>query len=202
MMDERSSTAIIFTAFISTLGHLMMKCFSSSSDRNGGQFLKRFPIYPNHHWLKHQHLVGGKGLILHLLQVSQHIVSQDLSLSLSLSYLQCSVSCGYGIQSRTVSCLGPSSPLPITPILCVHLPKPITIQACYYSTNCSTPAPSTAPTGEPEAWSKKSAWKLFHEEKRTTSAPAGDTEKFSEVLPTVPVLRSTSTLSTQPPQSS
>lgn len=115
---------------------------------------------------------------------------------------ECSVSCGYGIQSRTVSCLGPSSPLPITPILCVHLPKPITIQACYYSTNCSTPAPSTAPTGEPEAWSKRSAWKLFHEEKRTTSAPAGDTEKFSEVLPTVPVLRSTSTLSTQPPQSS
>ncbi|MCI4381201.1 hypothetical protein PGIGA_G00248690 [Pangasianodon gigas] len=114
---------------------------------------------------------------------------------------ECSVSCGYGIQSRTVSCLGPSSPLPITPILCVHLPKPITIQACY-SANCSTLGPSTASTQKPEAWSKMSAWKFLDEEKRTTYAPAGDTEKFSEVVPTVPALRSTTTLSTQPPQSS
>ncbi|KAF5907315.1 A disintegrin and metalloproteinase with thrombospondin motifs 13, partial [Clarias magur] len=112
---------------------------------------------------------------------------------------ECSVSCGYGIQSRTVSCLGPSSPLPITPILCVHLPKPITIQACY-SSNCSTPGASTPPTEEPS--SKRRTLKLLDEEKRIMSAPAGEIEKFSEVQPTVPMLRSTTTLSTEPPQSS
>ncbi|XP_047679144.1 A disintegrin and metalloproteinase with thrombospondin motifs 13 isoform X3 [Tachysurus fulvidraco] len=114
---------------------------------------------------------------------------------------ECSVSCGYGIQSRTVSCLGPSSPLPITPILCVHLPKPITIQACY-SANCFTPCPGTAPTQDPEDWNKTSTLKILPEEKKFTYAPTGDTEKLSEVLPTVPVLRTTTTLSTQPLQSS
>ncbi|XP_049619509.1 A disintegrin and metalloproteinase with thrombospondin motifs 13 [Syngnathus scovelli] len=43
---------------------------------------------------------------------------------------QCSVSCGYGIQSRTVSCMGPSQPEPLSPLLCMHMPKPITIQGC------------------------------------------------------------------------
>ncbi|XP_077417483.1 A disintegrin and metalloproteinase with thrombospondin motifs 13 isoform X3 [Vanacampus margaritifer] len=43
---------------------------------------------------------------------------------------QCSVSCGYGIQSRTVSCMGPSKPEPLSPLLCMHIPKPITIQGC------------------------------------------------------------------------
>ncbi|KAI5094773.1 A disintegrin and metalloproteinase with thrombospondin motifs 13 [Silurus meridionalis] len=114
---------------------------------------------------------------------------------------ECSVSCGYGIQSRKVSCLGPSSPLPITPILCVHLPKPITIQACY-NANCSTVGPSIIPTQEPEAWSKKSELNVLHEENRTTYAPTGETEKLAEVVPTVPTLRSTTTVSTHPPQSS
>ncbi|KAK3539512.1 hypothetical protein QTP70_009492 [Hemibagrus guttatus] len=113
---------------------------------------------------------------------------------------ECSVSCGYGIQSRTVSCLGPSSPLPITPILCVHLPKPITIQACY-SANCSTPGSNTTPTQEPDAWNKTTTLKILPE-KRSTYAPPGDTEKLPEVLPTVPVLRTTTALSTEPPQSS
>ncbi|XP_018525002.1 A disintegrin and metalloproteinase with thrombospondin motifs 13 [Lates calcarifer] len=44
---------------------------------------------------------------------------------------QCSVPCGYGIQSRTVSCLGPSKSEPLSPLLCMHMPKPITIQGCY-----------------------------------------------------------------------
>lgn len=44
--------------------------------------------------------------------------------------LQCSVPCGYGIQSRTVSCMGPSTPAPLSPLLCLHMPKPITIQGC------------------------------------------------------------------------
>ncbi|XP_040011211.1 A disintegrin and metalloproteinase with thrombospondin motifs 13 [Xiphias gladius] len=43
---------------------------------------------------------------------------------------QCSVPCGYGIQSRAVSCLGPSKPEPLSPLLCMHMPKPITIQGC------------------------------------------------------------------------
>ncbi|CAL8332418.1 unnamed protein product [Arctogadus glacialis] len=43
---------------------------------------------------------------------------------------QCTVSCGYGIQSRGVSCMGPSSPVPLTPLLCMHMPKPITIRGC------------------------------------------------------------------------
>lgn len=44
---------------------------------------------------------------------------------------QCSVSCGYGIQSRAVSCMGPSNREPISPLLCMHIPKPITIQGCH-----------------------------------------------------------------------
>ncbi|KAG7480504.1 hypothetical protein MATL_G00056850 [Megalops atlanticus] len=43
---------------------------------------------------------------------------------------QCSVTCGYGIQSRGVSCVGPSHSQPIIPLLCMNMPKPITIQAC------------------------------------------------------------------------
>ncbi|XP_077570591.1 A disintegrin and metalloproteinase with thrombospondin motifs 13 [Stigmatopora nigra] len=43
---------------------------------------------------------------------------------------QCSVSCGDGIQSRTVSCMGPSKPEPLSPLNCMHMPKPITIQGC------------------------------------------------------------------------
>ncbi|KAM8887344.1 A disintegrin and metalloproteinase with thrombospondin motifs 13 [Spinachia spinachia] len=44
---------------------------------------------------------------------------------------QCSVPCGYGIQSRAVSCVGPSKPGPLSPLSCMHMPKPITIQGCY-----------------------------------------------------------------------
>ncbi|XP_037634136.1 A disintegrin and metalloproteinase with thrombospondin motifs 13 [Sebastes umbrosus] len=43
---------------------------------------------------------------------------------------QCSVPCGYGIQSRPVSCIGPSKPQPLSPLFCMHMPKPITIQGC------------------------------------------------------------------------
>ncbi|XP_068558937.1 A disintegrin and metalloproteinase with thrombospondin motifs 13 isoform X2 [Cebidichthys violaceus] len=44
---------------------------------------------------------------------------------------QCSVPCGYGIQSRAVSCMGPSKAEPLSPLFCMHMPKPITIQGCY-----------------------------------------------------------------------
>lgn len=54
--------------------------------------------------------------------------------------LQCSVSCGYGIQSRVVSCMGPSQPQPLSPLLCMHMPKPITIQSCSMG-NCRDDGP-------------------------------------------------------------
>ncbi|KAG9270386.1 A disintegrin and metalloproteinase with thrombospondin motifs 13 [Astyanax mexicanus] len=119
---------------------------------------------------------------------------------------ECSVSCGgYGIQSRTVSCRGPSSPLPVSPILCVHLPKPITIQACF-SSDCSTPVSptqelSTVPTQAPVIRSRHRAWKIDLGKKRkpTTAAGTAISKLTSEVLPTVPVLEST-TLPTQPAQ--
>uniref|UniRef100_A0A3B3YI51 Peptidase M12B domain-containing protein n=1 Tax=Poecilia mexicana TaxID=48701 RepID=A0A3B3YI51_9TELE len=43
---------------------------------------------------------------------------------------QCSASCGYGIQSRAVSCMGPPKPEPLSPLFCMHMPKPITIRGC------------------------------------------------------------------------
>ncbi|XP_057688786.1 A disintegrin and metalloproteinase with thrombospondin motifs 13 isoform X2 [Corythoichthys intestinalis] len=58
------------------------------------------------------------------------------------AWSQCSVSCGYGIQSRTVSCMGPSKPEPLSPLLCMHMPKPITIQGC--SMDSCTNVPSTS----------------------------------------------------------
>lgn len=57
-----------------------------------------------------------------------------------LKTLQCSVSCGYGIQSRVVSCMGPSQPQPLSPLLCMHMPKPITIQSCSMG-NCRDDRP-------------------------------------------------------------
>ncbi|XP_069562849.1 A disintegrin and metalloproteinase with thrombospondin motifs 13 isoform X2 [Brachyistius frenatus] len=58
---------------------------------------------------------------------------------------QCSVPCGYGIQSRAVSCMGPSKPEPLSPQFCMHMPKPITIQGCY--TDSCREAPSTSDVG-------------------------------------------------------
>ncbi|XP_028269597.1 A disintegrin and metalloproteinase with thrombospondin motifs 13 [Parambassis ranga] len=59
---------------------------------------------------------------------------------------QCSVSCGYGIQSRAVSCMGPSKPEPISPLFCMHIPKPITIQGCYIG-SCEVPSTSDVSSG-------------------------------------------------------
>ncbi|XP_062398373.1 A disintegrin and metalloproteinase with thrombospondin motifs 13 isoform X2 [Sardina pilchardus] len=54
-------------------------------------------------------------------------------------WTKCSAPCGSGIQTRPVSCVGPSQPSPVSPLLCMHIPKPITIQACYAG-DCSAPA--------------------------------------------------------------
>ncbi|XP_035495568.2 A disintegrin and metalloproteinase with thrombospondin motifs 13 isoform X2 [Scophthalmus maximus] len=59
---------------------------------------------------------------------------------------QCSVPCGYGIQSRAVSCLGPSKPEPLSPLLCMHMPKPITIQGCH-TASCVDAPPTPTATG-------------------------------------------------------
>ncbi|XP_019949577.2 A disintegrin and metalloproteinase with thrombospondin motifs 13 [Paralichthys olivaceus] len=61
------------------------------------------------------------------------------------SWSQCSVPCGYGIQSRAVSCLGPSTPEPLSPLLCMHMPKPITIQGCNMG-SCRDVLPTAAAT--------------------------------------------------------
>nr|XP_046242725.1 A disintegrin and metalloproteinase with thrombospondin motifs 13 isoform X2 [Scatophagus argus] len=58
---------------------------------------------------------------------------------------QCSVSCGYGIQSRAVSCMGPSKPEPLSPLLCMHMPKPITVQGCNMG-SCREEGPLPSPT--------------------------------------------------------
>ncbi|XP_034068491.1 A disintegrin and metalloproteinase with thrombospondin motifs 13 isoform X2 [Gymnodraco acuticeps] len=55
---------------------------------------------------------------------------------------QCSVPCGYGIQSRAVSCMGPSHPEPLSPQFCMHMPKPITIQGCYMG-GCGDATPTS-----------------------------------------------------------
>lgn len=68
-----------------------------------------------------------------------------------LKTLQCSVSCGYGIQTRVVSCMGPSQPQLLSPSLCVHMPKPITIQSCSARScrGASPPPPPTYPASPP-----------------------------------------------------
>lgn len=99
---------------------------------------------------------------------------------------ECSVSCGDGIQSRTVSCIGPSSPHPVSPFLCLHLPKPITIQACY-SPDCSSAQTSTP---EPSSTHMQSEPRRGEGTWRTTPAPAPD------------VMRSTMSTTTDPPQTS
>ncbi len=64
--------------------------------------------------------------------------------------IQCSVPCGYGIQSRAVSCLGPSKPEPLSPLFCMHMPKPITIQGCNTG-SCRDVLPTAAVHTEVEA---------------------------------------------------
>ncbi|XP_063050702.1 A disintegrin and metalloproteinase with thrombospondin motifs 13 [Engraulis encrasicolus] len=56
----------------------------------------------------------------------------------SRQWSKCSSPCGYGVQSRAVFCRGPAQPDPVSPLLCMTLPKPITIQTCYAG-ECGAP---------------------------------------------------------------
>jgi len=120
------------------------------------------------------------------------------------SFIQCSVSCGYGIQSRTVSCMGPSSPLPVSPFLCLHLPKPITIQACY-SPDCSSAQPKGTHI-QSEHQKGDGMWGTPKVHTRTTIGPAVQIKKmkksFSAIVPTVDLMESTMSMPTEPPQTS
>ncbi|XP_074525816.1 A disintegrin and metalloproteinase with thrombospondin motifs 13 [Halichoeres trimaculatus] len=91
---------------------------------------------------------------------------------------QCSVPCGYGIQSRAVSCMGPSNPEPISPLFCMHMPKPITIQGCFVD-SCGDMSPTSDVTtaGQTERKANES------EEGRLPLSP---TE-------TIPILQTTAT---------
>lgn len=123
--------------------------------------------------------------------------------------IQCSVSCGYGIQSRTVSCMSPSSTLPVSPFLCLHLPKPITIQACY-SPDCSlarspTQEPKSAHREQSETQGEERAQKAPGVPTKTTPASFQITntkKSLSRIVSTVPVMRSTMITPTEPPQTS
>uniref|UniRef100_A0A3B4VK75 ADAM metallopeptidase with thrombospondin type 1 motif, 13 n=1 Tax=Seriola dumerili TaxID=41447 RepID=A0A3B4VK75_SERDU len=73
---------------------------------------------------------------------------------------QCSAPCGYGIQSRAVSCLGPSKPVPLSPLLCMHMPKPITIQGCYVD-SCGDVVPTSDVASDTTAIQHCTAWAIF-----------------------------------------
>ncbi|XP_024618127.1 A disintegrin and metalloproteinase with thrombospondin motifs 13 [Neophocaena asiaeorientalis asiaeorientalis] len=47
------------------------------------------------------------------------------------AWMQCSVSCGDGIQRRHDACLGPQAQVPVPADFCQHLPKPVTVRGCW-----------------------------------------------------------------------
>lgn len=94
---------------------------------------------------------------------------------------QCSVPCGYGIQSRAVSCVGPSQPEPLSPLLCMHIPKPITIQGCATS-SCVHPTdatPSTVTAAKLAEDGSLPAPTLSSREPHTSRLPPSSTEAIT-----------------------
>ncbi|XP_061586202.1 A disintegrin and metalloproteinase with thrombospondin motifs 13 [Cololabis saira] len=95
---------------------------------------------------------------------------------------QCSVPCGYGIQSRTVSCMGPSTPEPLSPLFCMHMPKPITIQGCYMG-SCSDVVSHTTTAIMQVSLTERPLPTLIHlhpgPTESTTIPPTTPTPKFS-----------------------
>ncbi|KAM4615754.1 A disintegrin and metalloproteinase with thrombospondin motifs 13 isoform 2-T2 [Polymixia lowei] len=121
---------------------------------------------------------------------------------------QCSVPCGYGIQSRAVSCMGPSNPQPLSPLLCMHMPKPITIRGCSTGT-CRDPEPSEA-LGTPGTASEADGGlegAPAEEEPLPSPAPSGTEEPRYRAAPlpparTEPTAASQTSATTPAPQTS
>ncbi|CAN9513477.1 unnamed protein product [Ophioblennius macclurei] len=91
---------------------------------------------------------------------------------------QCSVPCGYGIQSRAVSCTGPSKPEPLSPLICMHMPKPITIQGCYMG-SCGRVPSNSDPTFDMAAATHAGAKVAFTEAPPLSPTPSyGDVRQY------------------------
>ncbi|KAB1279819.1 A disintegrin and metalloproteinase with thrombospondin motifs 13 [Camelus dromedarius] len=67
------------------------------------------------------------------------------------TWLQCSVSCGEGIQRRHDTCLGPRAQVPVPADFCQHLPKPVTVRGCWAGPCAGQGLPSPAPHEEATA---------------------------------------------------
>ncbi|XP_059957503.1 A disintegrin and metalloproteinase with thrombospondin motifs 13 isoform X2 [Mesoplodon densirostris] len=67
------------------------------------------------------------------------------------AWMQCSVSCGDGIQRRHDACLGPQARVPVPADFCQHLPKPVTVRGCWAGPCAGQGTPSPVPHGESTA---------------------------------------------------
>ncbi|KAM9642400.1 A disintegrin and metalloproteinase with thrombospondin motifs 13 [Trichechus inunguis] len=64
------------------------------------------------------------------------------------TWMECSVSCGNGIQRRQDSCLGPKARAPVPADFCQHLPKPVTVRGCWAGPCGEQGTPSPVPPKE------------------------------------------------------
>ncbi|XP_007453197.1 PREDICTED: A disintegrin and metalloproteinase with thrombospondin motifs 13 [Lipotes vexillifer] len=67
------------------------------------------------------------------------------------AWMQCSVSCGDGIQRRHDACLGPQARVPVPADFCQHLPKPVTVRGCWAGPCAGQGTPSSVPHEESTA---------------------------------------------------
>ncbi|XP_033271205.2 A disintegrin and metalloproteinase with thrombospondin motifs 13 isoform X2 [Orcinus orca] len=67
------------------------------------------------------------------------------------AWMQCSVSCGDGIQRRHDACLGPQARVPVPADFCQHLPKPVTVRGCWAGPCAGQGTPSPVPHEESTA---------------------------------------------------
>ncbi|XP_070374529.1 A disintegrin and metalloproteinase with thrombospondin motifs 13 isoform X1 [Equus asinus] len=85
-------------------------------------------------------------------QASIPCVTADCSYRWHVSpWMQCSVSCGDGIQRRHDACLGPQAQVPVPADFCQHLPKPATVRGCWAGPCERQGTPSPVPHEEATA---------------------------------------------------